>query len=100
MAYGASGGAVVATTAAAHAALVQAVKASGVIVRLDPDEFLKIMDKNLDGLVVMHIGGTLNRGFHYLTSYKGLAFYTKSSKKLAFPNSVELIISKSIWMPT
>jgi hypothetical protein len=85
--------------AAAHAVLVQAVRASGVIVRLDPDEFLKIINKNLDGLVVMSIGGTLNRGFHYLTSYKGLAFYTKSSKRLLLPISVELIVSKGIWMP-
>jgi hypothetical protein len=47
----------------------------------------------------MSIGGTFNRGFHYLTSYKGLAFYTKSSQKLALPNNVELVVSKGIWMP-
>ncbi|MCL1886228.1 MAG: hypothetical protein FWF98_05710 [Dehalococcoidia bacterium] len=85
--------------AAAHAALVQAVKASGVLVRLEPDDFMRILNKNRDGLVVLAQGGFMNRGFSYLTSYKGLAFYTKSPVELDLPGSVEVVNAKQIWIP-
>ena len=49
--------------AAAYAAMVQAVKASGVIVRVEPDAFLKIAGKNREGLVVTAQGGFWSRGF-------------------------------------
>jgi hypothetical protein len=95
MAYASGGGA-----AAAHAALVQAVKASGVLVRLEPDEFLRILLKNRGALVVTSAGGWWNRGYHYLTGYKGLAFYTRSTAELSLPGDVELIAAKQIWMPS
>ncbi|MCL2615614.1 MAG: hypothetical protein FWD30_02320 [Dehalococcoidia bacterium] len=85
--------------AAAHAALVQAVKVSGVLVRLEPDDFMRILNKNRDGLVVLAQGGFMNRGFGYLTSYKGLAFYTKSPVELDMPGSVEVVNAKQIWIP-
>ncbi|MCL2140505.1 MAG: hypothetical protein FWH42_02335 [Dehalococcoidia bacterium] len=92
-------GGAVAAAAAAHAAMVQAVKASGVVIKVEPEEFAKIIAKNRDGLVVMSIGGRLKRGYNYITSYKGLAFYTKSPQEMVLPGSVDLVISKSIWMP-
>ncbi|MCL2706579.1 MAG: hypothetical protein FWE97_00165 [Dehalococcoidia bacterium] len=95
MSYGGGGAA-----AAAHAALVQAVKASGVLIRLEPDEFLKILGKNRDGLVVIAQGGFLNRGFRYITSYKGLAFFTKSSVELELPGGMEIVDARQIWMPS
>jgi len=97
MAYGGGGAA---AAAAAHAALVQAIKASGVLVRIEPEEFMKIMNNNRNGLVVSSVGRAFNRGYHYLTSYKGLAFYTKATAELSFHSSVEVIVSKQIWMPT
>jgi len=90
-----------AAVAAAHAALVQAVKASGVLVRIDPDDFLKILGKNRDALVVASSSSVLRKKeYHYLTSYKGLAFYAKSPQELVLPGNIELMHAKQIWMPS
>ena len=78
MAYAGGGGAV-----AAYAAIANAVKASGVIIRVEPDSFMKILDKTKDPLVVTARGGFIKASYRYLTSYKGLAFYTKSSTPLS-----------------
>lgn len=93
MAYG--GGASV----GAYIAMVQAVKASGAIVRLEPDGFMTILSKIGKPLVVMSPGSWLNKGYQYLTSYKGLAFYTKSSTQLLLGGSVELVAARQIWIP-
>jgi hypothetical protein len=95
MAYGGGGAAV----AAAHAAIVQAVKASGVIVRLEPDAFMTVLNKIEKPLVVMAPEGWLKKDFAYLTSYKGLCFYTKCRTMLMLPGSAELIAAKQIWVP-
>ena len=51
MAYGGS------AAVAAAAAIAQAIKASGAIVRIEPDGFLKILSKSNKPLVVMVKGG-------------------------------------------
>ena len=94
MAYG--GGAVT----AAYTAMVQAVKASGAIVRLEPQAFMTILNKIEKPLVVTAPGGFLSKGFSYLTSYKGLCLYTKSPSQLILPSSTELIAAKQIWIPS
>ena len=63
---------------AAHAAAIaQAIKASGVLVRVEPMEFLKILNRQDEPLVVIATGGVFRTWWRYLTSYKGLAFFTK-----------------------
>ena len=98
MVYGASAGA--AAAAAARAALARAVKASGVLVRVEPDAFMRILDKNRSALVVSSVSGLWMKDYHYLTSYKGFAFYTKSRAPLILPGDVELIDARQIWMPS
>jgi hypothetical protein len=67
--------------AAAHmAAIAQAIKASGVLVRVEPTEFLKILSRQEEPLVVVAHGGIFRSSWQYLTSYKGLAFFTKSGE--------------------
>ena len=95
MTYG--GGA--AAAVAAYAAIAQAVKASGAIISLDPDNFMKMVVKTEKPLVVMAPGGWLNKGYQYLTAYKGLIFYTKSNSQLMLPGGVELIAARQIWIP-
>ena len=88
------------SAAVAHAALVQAVKASGAIIRVESDAFMTILYKIEQPLVVMSIGGLFKKDFRYLTSYKGLIFYTKSSSELILPGRTELITAKDIWIPS
>ena len=95
MAYSAGG-----ASAAIHAAIIRAVKASGVLVRVEPEAFQMIMNKNHEAVVIMSTGGLLNRGIHYLTSYKGFAFYTKTSTELMLPGDAEVISARQIWMPS
>ena len=99
-----SGGNVAATSAgtsaaASAAAIAQAIKASGVIVRVYPDDFMRILAKADHPLVVSTTGGFLKKNFQYLTSYKGLAFYTKSPEPLNLPARSELITADKIWIP-
>jgi len=49
-------------------------------------------------LVVHAVGGFWKTQYQYLTSYKGLAFYTTSPTALPLPRA-ELIAAKSIKMP-
>lgn len=81
---------------AVYAAMVQAIKASGVIVKVEPEAFLKILKK--DALVVTATGGFIGTNYQYLTGYKGLAFFTKSPRPLQLPD-VEIITAKQIWIP-
>lgn len=85
--------------AAAAAAIAQAVKASGVIVRVEPDDFLSILGRQPGALVVHATGGFFSTNYQYLTSYKGLAFFTKAPTPLDLPSGTELVQAKSIWVP-
>jgi hypothetical protein len=85
--------------AAAGAAIAQAIKASGVIVNVEPDEFLGILRRQQGLLVVHATGGFFSTSHKYLTGYKGLAFFTNSSAQLDLPSGTELVQAKSIWMP-
>ena len=44
-------------------------------------------------------GGFFSTDYRYLTSYKGLAFYTKARAPLDLPRGTELVQAKSIWLP-
>jgi len=85
--------------AAAAAAIAQAIRASGVIVRVEPTDFLEILSRQQTPLVVHATGGFFSTNYQYLTSYKGLAFFTKSPMPLALPAGVEVVQAKKIWIP-
>ncbi len=85
--------------AAAAAAAVNAIKASGVVVCVEPEEFAKILARAKDSLVVTAECGIFSTKYEYLMSYKGLAFYCKSGEPLTLAGSVEVVRSDSIWIP-
>jgi hypothetical protein len=85
--------------AAAAAAIAQAIKASEVLVRVAPDEFLRILGRQRGALVVRAVGGFFRTNYQYLTSYKGLAFYAKSPESLDLPTDCETILAGGIWIP-
>ncbi len=88
-----------AAAAAAVHAIAQAVKASGAIVRLEPQDFLKIISKVKAPLIVTAPAGFMQKRYRYLTSYKGLFFYTKSSTGIQLPGDAEIISARSSWIP-
>ena len=84
---------------AAGAAIVQAVKASGVVLTLRPEEFAKLLTHVKDPLIVIAEGGLFRKNFKYMVSYKGLAFFTKSAEALALPSGAEVVSADRIWIP-
>jgi hypothetical protein len=85
--------------AAAHHAKVMAIKAMGPIVKVDSQEFIKIINGADSSLVVFAKGGFFNSKFRYLTSYRGLYFFTQSSEKLNLPGKAEVVAAEKIWVP-
>lgn len=85
--------------AAAAAAIAQAIKASGVLVRVSPEDFQKILRKVEQPLVIYAKGGFFTTNHQYLTSYKGFAFFTKSATEIILPLGTEIIVANKIWIP-
>ncbi|MPY89679.1 MAG: hypothetical protein GEU99_17375 [Luteitalea sp.] len=88
-----------ASAAVAAAALARAIKASGAIVRVEPEDFLHILQRQREPLVVHATGGFLTTRYLYLSSYKGLAFFTKSPSALQLPGDCEIVKARKIWIP-
>lgn len=86
--------------AAAAAAIANAIKASGAIVRMHPQDFLKILNR-ADKAVVVYARGKVffSERHKYLLSYRGLFFYTETAESMAIPSGVETVIANKIWIP-
>jgi hypothetical protein len=89
-----------AAAGAAAAAIANAIRASGVVVRVDSVNFQTIIRRIEKPLVIHAEGGVFSTNYQYLVSYKGFAFYTKSSAPLLLPAGVEMITTKKIWIPS
>lgn len=78
----------------------QSARPSGVLVTVEPADFTAILARAKEPLVVIAPGGWLfQERFQYLTSYKGLAFYTKSVEEIPLPAGTEVIQANKLWMP-
>ena len=89
-----------ASTGAVHAAAIaEASRASGTIVNVSPEGFQVILRKNETPLVVAARGGVFGNRYDYLTSYKGLCFFTRSSEQVQLPTRAEIVSAKKIWVP-
>ena len=86
-------------SAGAAVAIAEAIKASGVLVRVEPHEFPNILARQNEPLVVTATGGLFTTNYQYLTSYKGLAFFTKSPAPLDLPDDTELVTARRIHIP-
>ena len=84
---------------AAHAVMVNALKASGVVVRLEVADWLKILERTDRPLVVVGTGGVFKKHNQYLTSYRGLAFFTTSKDTIVLPPRCEIVRAKTISIP-
>jgi hypothetical protein len=86
-------------SAAAVAAMIQAVKASGAIVRVDPKDFQIMLGKSEKPLVVQAREPWPLKRYQYLFGFRGLVFYTRSKDPLQFSMSVDMVAAKKIWVP-
>ncbi len=93
-----AGGAAAGSAASVGAAVIQALKASGVIVSVAPDEFRRLLSMAENPIVVTSTTTFLGTRYHYLVPYRGLAFYTKSKEPIEL-GMAEVIAAKKIWVP-
>jgi hypothetical protein len=81
------------------AAIANAIKASGVVVRVEPEDFANILRRVEKPMVIYNRYGVFTTKHQYLTSYKGFAFHTKTTTQIDLPKTVEVVIAKNIWIP-
>jgi hypothetical protein len=84
---------------AAVAAMMEATKASGAIVRVEPDAFAQLVGRQDEPLVIRHYGGVFAKRWELLTAHRGFVFYTKTPQLPALPGRTEYIEAKQIWIP-
>ena len=87
------------TAAAQAAAIAQAIKASGTLIRVEPHDFSRLLNKQEAPVIVRARGGFFRTRWYYLTPYKGLAFFTLSPEPLPLPGRAEVIDALKIWAP-
>ncbi len=84
---------------AAAAAVANAIKASGSIVRVETSDFQRILEKQDNPLVVVSNEWAFGRWYKYLTTYKGLTFFAKATEPIHISSTCEIIEAKKIWIP-
>lgn len=77
-------------------AIATAIKASRILVRLDPAEFLRLLHRAEEPLIVVAPGGLFRRSWWRPTSYKGLALYTKSTNQPPLSGRAEIVNTDTI----
>ena len=85
--------------AAMAATIANAVKASGAIVNVEQQEFVKILGMTKDPLVVMAKKKFLSTSYQYLLPYKGFVFFTETTEHILEVNSAQVISANKIWIP-
>ena len=82
-----------------ESAAIKAIKATGPMVRVEPPDFTLLVYRMTAPLVVIAKTGVFRTYYRYLTSYRGLLFYTTSPKQIRFAAPVELVTAKKIRIP-
>ena len=85
--------------ATAAIAVARARRAAGSIVKLDALNFAAILAHSTKPLVVTARDWLFGTRYRYLTSYRGLTFYTWSRTELLLPNDAEIVEAGSMWVP-
>jgi hypothetical protein len=80
------------------AAMAQATRSCGAVVRLKPEEFMRVLARAKDPLIVTASAGIFKTHYDYLFSYKGLTFYTQAGEPLDLP-PVDVVEAESIYVP-
>lgn len=87
------------STTATVIMIANANRASGVIVRVQPEDFLRILERQQAPLVVHAAVKIFRTSYQYLSSYKGLAFFPKSPAPLSLPSGCEVVQAQQIGIP-
>jgi hypothetical protein len=50
-------------------------------------------------VIIISRGGFMKKDFDYLTSYKGLIFFTRTKNEVNLSGNAEIISAQQIWIP-
>lgn len=76
-----------------------APKMNGVFIKLQPEDFQNLLNRNEGLAVVTTSTSFFGTTFAYVTSYKGLVFYCKSKSQLSIASRHETIVAQSVSLP-
>lgn len=68
----------------------------GTGVRVKSEDFLNILSKSQDPLVIFTAEGFFTKIYKYVTTYKGFVFFTESLDRFEFSSDIEVIQAQSI----
>ena len=90
-----------AAAAAVHAANLEAAKAIGTVVRVEPPVLADLLRRAERPVVVVAetSGFFSGRSYQYLLPYRGLTFYAKSPIPLDLPREAEVIRAGRVAVP-
>lgn len=74
-------------------------QAVGPIVFLDAAGFLDVVQKQNDLIVITADPTALLRKYRYITSYKGITFFTQTKEKITLPSNAYVISVEHLHMP-
>jgi len=77
----------------------QALKMNGVFIRLTPEDFQNMLNRNENLAVVISSVKFFGTTHTYVTSHKGLLFYCKGKEQLSVPSKHEIIHASSMSLP-
>ncbi len=84
---------------AAAAAVIRAIRAAGVIVRVEEREFRAILERQEAPLVVTAPAGFLGRKRAWLTTWRGLAFHCVTGEEIPLPGTAVVVAARRLWVP-
>lgn len=95
----ANAGAAAGAIAAQQIAVANAIRASGALVHLAPEEFTALLARNKEPLVVISSFGVFETWYRYLMPYRGLVFWTDTPLSISLPPHCEVVNSQGTWVP-
>lgn len=87
-------------TPAAHGIYeMQATRSFGIITQVGRETFIEIIGRQDKPLILESTGGIFRKHYRYLTSYKGITFFTKCYNAVNLPTNAEIIKVHNIRIP-
>lgn len=86
-------------THSSHYAQHNALKMSGVFVKLTPSDFQNLINKHDDLAIVFSKTTFFGTTFSYVTAHKGLTFFCKTKDPLSLPGKHEVFSVNYLSLP-
>jgi len=66
-----------------------------VVVETEPEDFMSVISKSEKPLVITVSSGVMKKEYKYLTTCRGLIFFTRSKTPLELPPGIDVVVAKN-----